>query len=686
MQTPETLHEELLDELRRAVADRDALAHPRRYALRVRRHALRQRLPRAAALALAAVAIGCALGAAVVLILHWPPGGGKSVSQLAVAQGASLVFVVVLLSLLPGVVDAGESIGWEPAWILRDRLTWLGFSAVALLSLGDLTVAWVWPEHAEEGATILMTASGLAITGLLVRRLLRMSDPGEQLNERVNTQIPKLVAILTKERARAAKRVTEQRVGEDAARLLALTPHPGAQSGMAGVVRQMLGLASRYAQDRRWDQAQKAFELATRTVAAYVQAGRRVHMQDPVLQIYGERTNDLHALAEGPAGRDLSAALFPGLSTVGRAIAASHLDHDIREGGALHRLGFMARQMLERRVPDQNSPDPAAGLTLLGELGTWAAQIGDGASATSIADNLLPFAVAATTSRQSHIAIPAWSSAVRVLGALALVKEDVRDTAAIDMWAESLASAIAAVPGVPHAVSFSGAEPVFSNEPSGGSLVYIMAAIWASDLDVDAKSGVDWRIVGALDSAMRATSHSPEAAAGTVFEVYHQLACAAAACAERYPGQAPVALEALARHLSLIRADWELDPRSTSALHIYTTDWIIALFVTREQGELPAPLAVELEAFGAAIEALPPPVGAHAAESLQWLELALKRAGRAQLAERVMSWKADSGVPSGRLYQLGRGHRRLHTGLLITSVRARAEEWWLARTDRAGAD
>ena len=685
MQTPDTLHEELLDELRRAVADHDALAHPRRHALRVWRHALRRRLPRVGALGLAVVAIGCALAAALVLILHWPPGGGTGVGQLAVAQGASLVFVVLLLSLLPGVVDAGESIGWEPAWILRDRLTWLGFSAVALLSLGDLTVAWVQPEHAEEGATILMTACGLAITGLLVRRLLRMSDPGEQLSARVRTQVPKLVSILSKERDRAAKRAAEQGLGKEAARLLELTPHPGAQSGMAGVIRQMMGLASRSAQEARWDQAQKAFELATQTVTAYVQAGRRMHLQDAVLLIYGERTNDLHVLAGGPAGRDLSTALFSGLSTVGRAVTASHLDHEIHEAGALHRLGFVARQMLERRVPDEGSSDGAAGLSLLGELAGWAAMIGDTASATAIADTVLPFAVASTVARQVHLAMPAWSSAVRVLGVLALVSPDVRDTTALDMWAESLAGAIAVLPGVPHQVSFSGTEPVFSNEPAGGSLTYMMAAIWASDVDGDAKDAVDRRISEALDRVMLATSDPPRAAA-TVLEIYHQLACAAAACAERYPSQARVALEALARHLSRIRAGWQLDPRSTSALHIYATDWIVALFVTRKQGELPPPLVAELEAFAVAIEALPSPVGAHVSESLRWVELALKRAEQAQLAVRVMSWKPDSNVPSGRLYQLGRGHRHLHAGLLITPVRARAEAWWLARPEPAGVE
>jgi hypothetical protein len=629
-------------------------------------------------LALAAVAAACAIAAAAILIVRWPPGGGEGIGQLAVAQGASLVFVVLLLSLLPGVVDAGRSIGWEPTWILRDRLTWCGFGAVALLSVADLTVAWVQPEHAEEGATILMTACGLAITGLLARRLLRMSDPGEQLDARANAQVPKLVAILTKESRRVARRAAEQGVGEDAARLLVLTPHPGAQSGMAGVVRAMLGLSARYVQSGRWDQALKAFEVSTRTVVAYVQAGKRIHLQDSVLQTFGDRTNDLHALAGGPEGRDLSLALFRGISLVGGAVASSHLQHRLRDGGALHHLGFVANLMVERRLGDQSSPDPAAGLELIGELGTSAAQVGDGASATAIADALLVYAVPATIARQPQIAGPAWASAFRVLGALALVPRDVRDTGALEMWADHVAEAIRLLPGVPSPVSFSGAEPLVWNEPSGRSLMHIMFAIWASDLDADAKSSVDATIADAFSGPMVTSSGESGATVDDVVEVWHQLASAAANCAERNAEQRPAAVNALTRHLARIRAAWLLDVRNAESLYSYTTDWVLAAFVTRDAVELPTTLVTELEAFGASIAGLVAPIDARVGEALSWITIALRLAGRDTMADHVAGWTSQgSAEASGRLYQLGQGRRHLHSGLLTTVIVADAEAWWL---------
>jgi hypothetical protein len=678
MLTPETLHEELLVELNRSLADAAASAHPHRHAFRVRRQALRQRLPPAGALALAGVAGACAIAATVVLVARWPPGGGEGIGQLAVAQGASLVFVALLLSLLPGVVDAGRSIGWEPAWILRDRLTWLGFGAVALLSVGDLTVAWAQPEHVEEGATILMTASGLAITGLLARRLLRMSDPGEQLDARVKAQVPKLIAILTKESRRAARRAAEHGVGEDSARLLTLTPHPGAQAGMAGVIRAMLGLSARYVQDSRWDQALKAFEVSTRTVVAYVQAGKRMHLQDSVLQVFGDRTNDLHELSGGPEGRDLSLALLRGISRVGEAIAASHLEHGVREGGPLHRLGFMTDLMVRRRVTDESSPDPAAGLELIGELAVAAAQVGDGASATSIADALLRFAVPAMVARQSHIAGPAWGSAVRVLGALALVREEARDTAALELWADSFAGAVGSLPNIPFPVGFSGAEPLLTNEPSRRSLMFVVFTIWASGLDTDAKTYVDGKMADALARPMRASTGNDHGALEVVVEVWHQFASATANSAERDPDARPVAVDALARHLARVREAWLLDTRNFQILHVYVTCWVLTVFVTRSESELPLMLVTELEAFGASVVGLQPPVDPRVAEALLWISQAMRRAIRKEEADLLAAWVAEGSVTaSGRLYRLGRGRRRLHSGLLTTAIVAQAQAWWL---------
>ena len=627
---------------------------------------------------LAGVAVACALAAAVILIWRWPPGGGEGTSLLAVTQGGSLVFVVLLLSLLPGVVEAGRSIGWEPSWILRDRTTWLGFAAVAILSLGELAIAWARPEHAEEGATILMTACGLAITGLLARRLLRMSDASEQLRARASAQIPKLVAILAKERQREERRIAELGLNDESARLLVLTPHPGAQSGMAGVVRSMLALALRYLQEGRWDQALQAHGVAAQTVVAYVEAGRRIALQDPVIEVFCDRTNDLHELAGGPSGRDLSTALFHGVSTVGRTVAASHLEHHIREGGALHRLGFTARAMVQRRLGDQRSTDPGHGLELIGELASAAAQIGDSATATGVAEPLVEIAIPATAARQSHIAKPAWRGSLRVLGVLALVDMEVRDIAALDMWAETLASAIEELPTIPHPLGFSGAEPLLSIERDQRSLMHVMFWIWAGDLEADIKSAVDNRLSNALGVPMvKGPSESLMWAIDTVVEVWHQFACAAANCADRHVDQRPPAIDALARQLARIRAAWLLDTRIVATLHAYTTDWIVGLFATREQDVLPASLVTELEALGAVVSVSPSPGNSSIAESLSWLELALRRAGHADEAVVVASWSPDvSASGQGRLAGL-RGGRHLHSGLLQMEVVARAQEWWL---------
>lgn len=678
MLTPEPLHEQLLVELARSVADADATAHPHRHAFRRRRHALRRRFPSAGVPALVAIAGSCAIAATVILAVRWPPGGGDRVAQLAIAQGASLVFVALLLSLLPGVVDAGRSIGWEPTWILRDRLTWLGFAAVALLSVGDLTVAWTQPERPEEGATILMTACGLAITGLLARRLLRMSDPGEQLDARANAQVPRLIAILKKESRRMARRAAEQGLSEDAERLLTLTPHPGAQSGMAGVLRTMLSLSARYVQEARWDLALKAFEVVTQTVVAYVQVGKRVHLQDSVLWVFSERTNDLHALAPGPEGRDLSLALFAGMSLVGEAVARSHLEHRIREGGALHRLAFTAKVMVRRRAADESSPDPAAGLELIGMLAAASAQIGDGPSATGIADALLPFAVDATVGRQPHICGPAWASAVRVLGVLALVPDEMRDTAALQVWVDALTDAIGSLPAIPSPVALSGAEPLFSIEPRGRSLVQIIFAIWASDLDGAAKRYLDARAADALALVIASSSHE-DAGSDVVVEVWHQFACAAANCAERQAEQRPLAVDALAGHLARVRGVWSVDTRRTECLHAYTTDWVLAIFVTRREEQIAPTLLAEIEAFGAFVQGLSAPVDKRVGESLSWLELALRRAGQHQIADRCAGWIRQDARPAatGRLYQLGYGRRSLHSGLLTTRILAEAQVWWL---------
>lgn len=673
------LEDQLLEDLRRLVVNADAEAHPRQFALRQWVHQTRQRLPGPGSLALAAIAAATACAAALVLLCNWPPGGGTAISELAIAQGASLVFVVLLLSLVPGPVEAARTIGWEPTWILRDRITWIGFASLALVSLAELTIAWAKPEHAEEGATILLTASGIAVTGLLARRLLRMSDPATQLRARVEAQIPRLVRLIAKERTRAYERAREQGVDEAQARLLESTPHPGAQSGISGVLKPMFGFAVRALHDGRSDQAQEAHVSIVQVVIAYVEAGRRIALQDKVIEVFADRSSDLHELASGPRGRDLSTVVLNGFSSVGNAIASSHARHGIREGGALHRLGFMADLMAKRRLADESSTDPGLALTVIGEMAALAAQIGDGATAVGIGQPLVALAAPATNARRPHIAGPAWRSAIKVMRVLSLVDAEHRDEAAIDMWAEGVADAIAALDSIPAALTYSGAEPLLQIDPVEPSLAQTWFALWTSDLDGHLKGRLDHRISDALCAPIAATSRDEQPhAAAVVAEVWHQMACAAASGSIAHPDDLDEAVVAMARKLAAMRSLWTFQVTANSVLHAYMTDWIVALYVARDMAALPHALLQELDALGGAL-----PHVAHLyprgplAEARAWLVDALRGAGRNDGVVQASAWALSDESPGAFKLAGLMGGRRLHRGLVIAPVVADAEAWWL---------
>src|ERR1044071_4489714 len=146
------------------------------------------------------------------MVIHWPPGGGEETSDLVFTQGASLIFVVILLSLFSGPLAAGQRLGWDSGWVGRDTPTWLGLLLVALLSIALIWLGWVQPERAEEGASILLMAAGLCITALIAQRLIYLSDPGNQLDARFEAQLPRLMRIM-KRRERNARKAF-QRAGD----------------------------------------------------------------------------------------------------------------------------------------------------------------------------------------------------------------------------------------------------------------------------------------------------------------------------------------------------------------------------------------------------------------------------------------------------------------------------------------
>jgi hypothetical protein len=99
----------------------------------------------------------------------WPPGGGHGASDLVIAQGASLVFVAIVVGLVGAPVQASRAIDWDASWIGRDPGTWAGFGVLALVSVLLLLIGWSEPDSTEELASIFLTAAGLSFAGLTAR-------------------------------------------------------------------------------------------------------------------------------------------------------------------------------------------------------------------------------------------------------------------------------------------------------------------------------------------------------------------------------------------------------------------------------------------------------------------------------------------------------------------------------------
>lgn len=128
----------------------------------------------------------------VLLVVNWPVGGGERPSEMVIAQGASLIFVAIVVGLLLGPVEAARGLGLDASWIARDAKVWTGLAAVAFVSLCELWIGSIGPDRGEELATLSLTSAGLGVTGLLARRVIRLADPSAQLSERVKGMAGKI--------------------------------------------------------------------------------------------------------------------------------------------------------------------------------------------------------------------------------------------------------------------------------------------------------------------------------------------------------------------------------------------------------------------------------------------------------------------------------------------------------------
>jgi hypothetical protein len=644
------------------------------------------------------------------MIIHWPPGGGKETSGLVYTQGASLVFVVILLSLLNGPLTAGQKLGWDSGWVARDTLVWSGLAMVAVLSLLLLWLGWVRPERAEEGGSILLMGAGLALTALVARRLVYLSDPGNQLEARLKQQIPKVIKILDREQRRIAKAIGAT-TSPLVARRLELYPVPPAQEGVRGVLFQFVLLTQRSVHEGSWDLAIRAHAASVRLVKEYVHQAGALEQEDAVVNAFAERTEDLHAVSGEPSGRLFSQGLITGMKEVAMAVAARQFAADLSrlfgsgtDAGPLHAVQYRLEHMLERRIADPDSADSTHCSRVLGDIGAAYCQIGDPWMGVGAQKALLRYALVATNGGLVHLAGPCWEEAVRILAALALA-ESSPDRHAFVAAGDALVDSIDELPRFPSLLQTSGLEPVFGivAAPNKMSLEEASHIVWASEgPELEDLSKWTWRLTYSCLSLLRRTEdvtddpnprHSSRWASQELAETIHQFSLAAASRAQSDAESHIEIADLLRRQLETLRV-FMIDPQGErgdravgEVWHRYVTDFIVALFAIQGQ-EGTGQLTGELSKLDSAItegtiEALPAGFDEgmqRVADALEGVGCESDAAKARVIAERASQSDPREDAATFKILQMG---FHLHRGNLVVPIVEEAEAWLIRESHSA---
>jgi hypothetical protein len=137
---------------------------------------------------------------------------------------------------------------------------------------------------------------------------------------------------------------------------------------------------------------------------------------DEVLCQLTEQILDLHALTEGPRGRELSTLLLDQLLEIGIAIVQANAALDDDNGFPLLELSGAAATMARRR---HRSRDPEDAAVIIAMMAMYAVVHGVGPT-TAIARPVLSIAAEATIGEAQVTAWAVWTAAFDVLGALQL--------------------------------------------------------------------------------------------------------------------------------------------------------------------------------------------------------------------------------------------------------------------------
>jgi len=469
------------------------------------------------------------------------------------------------------------------------------------------------------------------------------------------------------------------------------------------------GLAAhRCAHDGDWTLAIRAHAASIQLVKSYTQAVGALQLDDSVLSTFAEAANSLHETAGTPDARAFSKFLVNGMREVGLAVAARQLkagQSQFLGGGAdsgpLFTVEFRVQEMFKRRFADQQSEDPALAIRVLGDLASAAIQVGDDWNAVGMQKFLLEWAPLATDHRFAHLARPLWEESIRTLAELAL---RATDDHAFMAAGDALDDAIDRIEGFPEFLHFSGFEPVVGALPGSAksNLSEATYLIWRSEnVSISDLVKWTWRTAYSMVSLLRRTEEGAEKSGRRISgndaqhasELIHQMTLAASERAVADAESRMEVSELAGRLLGALRHIATEQAKSRRARdevwHCYVTDFVVGLFVTRDD-DLPDWLGSEIEALRGAVAGENDAVLPEMLEpGLKWMaEAVVRRSGAKEQAEELVALVTEAGRRVERHrswgWGLGGGDFYLHRGYVVAAVVDEAQAWLFSESVALG--
>jgi len=589
-----------------------------------------------------------AAGVCVTLIVDsWPLGGGHAVSQAVIAQGASLIFVTIVLGFVLGPAETGRGLG-DATFINRDLLTWAGIVALAAISIFELWIGSLGPERAEELATFALTAAGIAAVAIVVRRLVRLSDPYEQLALRQLTMSRGLDRVLRDSRQRTKQALAAARVDDQAvAGPIEQIPAPAVEALASQGIQQLMAVSRTAWHQRDWQLAARAHGQATILAIRYANGAKALGEDDKVFEMLRNERADLYSLSSGADGRWLSYSIISTLTQLGETLVALRRTYSTQASPPSDSLAWSTVHLLDQivvdRVADTSSPDIHAALTGIGRIAIAEANAGHDWGAAVAAARLSRWASFATKASRPEISWSAWEWMIAVLAQLAT-----RTTYSAslsfghlgDAFLESLRQ-LERLPDDPVLDPMAPVTGVTTGRSRGLSSSWYQLFECPPPLVSDVAS-FSVRVAARLVLLVEASadrSHN-DFKSGAVAGVVHQ-SIAATVSNPSLDGNSDVTASVAdrlgwLRRLFIGDSGYLPDHGITSVLHVYLSAWLLALYRNRESPDLSEPLLAELAGLLSDIEGLPMgDAPLNLSDGLGVLARSLRQVGHAEPASRV---------------------------------------------------